>query len=176
MKRAFGMLGALGLGASLVYLMDPTRGPRRRQRIKVRATSAAHQAQRAMRRARSEVTHRIGDVVSQTQRFRRADTPSESARVGEPVGANAGAAALYSGDDPQAVRELPIENVIPEIARRVRRLSPAARFALACAGLGLFMMAKRRGGLMALPLGLIAASMLSRGATPRWNWGRMRLG
>jgi hypothetical protein len=43
MKRMLALLGTLGLGAGLAYLLDPEQGARRRARVRDKAVSARRQ-------------------------------------------------------------------------------------------------------------------------------------
>jgi hypothetical protein len=241
MNASLKMIGALGVGMGLMYLMDPTAGARRRSRIAGRATAVTKRARRAAGKRGRDLSHRMSGFVHEARRRfdgrEQVDDPTLVERVrsqmghvvshphavhvdahngrvtltgdvlAEEVGTlvevvggvrgvhqvdnllrvhsdTTGVSALQGGRPPGQRRghahsleaSGALRETLPAVARAARRvLSPMAALAPGWAGLGLFMLAQRRGGMAALPLGLIGASLMSRGVTPRWSWAGMVL-
>jgi hypothetical protein len=59
MNKGLAMLGALGLGAGLMYLLDEDRGRRRRARIRDKANRALHDTRRSMRITARDFRNRV---------------------------------------------------------------------------------------------------------------------
>ena len=59
MNKGLAMLGALGLGAGLMYLLDTDRGRRRRARLRDKATHALNESRRSMRITAQDFRNRV---------------------------------------------------------------------------------------------------------------------
>lgn len=83
------LLGGLGLGAGLLYLLDPGRGNRRRAAIRGQCTRAAHKTAAAIGTTSRDLGNRSRGLLSQfTSLFKRgeADAPVLEARVHSKLG------------------------------------------------------------------------------------------
>jgi uncharacterized membrane protein len=141
------ILGAAGIGAALMYFLDPDRGARRRALVRDKVKHAAHVTSDSANTARRDIANRTRGVIA---RVRRGSN-------GEPMQDNLVESHADERETP-GNRELDIlqENWSP--ATRV--LSGAAGGILALYG------AQRRDGLGAA-LGLAGLALLARGATNR---------
>jgi osmotically-inducible protein OsmY len=71
-------IGALGLGAGLMYLLDPDRGNRRRALIRDQAVHLAHKTSDALGTAATDISNRVRGLVAETQaRFRHEEVPDD---------------------------------------------------------------------------------------------------
>jgi uncharacterized membrane protein len=66
MKRGFSILGALGIGAGLMYLFDPQFGNRRRSLIRDQATSLLRQSDTFIEKAGRDIRNRARGVLAET--------------------------------------------------------------------------------------------------------------
>jgi hypothetical protein len=66
-KQNLTLLGGIGIGAALMYFLDPKRGPRRRHLVKDRATSVIRNGRWQLRKATQDVKHRAFGVVHEVQ-------------------------------------------------------------------------------------------------------------
>jgi len=66
MKRGFSILGALGIGAGLMYFLDPQVGNRRRSLIRDRATSVLNQSDRFIEKAGRDIRNRTRGLLAET--------------------------------------------------------------------------------------------------------------
>lgn len=66
MKRGFSILGALGIGAGLMYLFDPQFGNRRRSLIRDQASSLLNQSDTFIEKAGRDIRNRARGVLAET--------------------------------------------------------------------------------------------------------------
>lgn len=66
MKRGFSLLGALGIGAGLMYLFDPQFGNRRRSLIRDQAVSLLNRSDMFVEKAARDVRNRARGVLAET--------------------------------------------------------------------------------------------------------------
>ena len=64
MKKELSLVGGLGLGAGLMYLLDPDRGARRRAVIRDQFVHASHQARREFERTIHDLDNRTQGVLA----------------------------------------------------------------------------------------------------------------
>ena len=78
MNRAMWLVGGLGLGTGLMYLLDPAQGQRRRSRMQSRARRARHRLEDALDRGTTSLGSRAHDLATTSRGWiRRAEaTPS----------------------------------------------------------------------------------------------------
>ncbi len=62
------LLGGIGLGAGLMYMLDPDRGRRRRALVRDQLTSASNRASKALGRASRDLSNRAQGVVAQARK------------------------------------------------------------------------------------------------------------
>lgn len=70
-------LSTAGLGAGLMYLLDPNRGRRRRAQLRNRMTAAVHQLQDAADTTWRDVRHRAYGTVAEARSLVRRDQPAD---------------------------------------------------------------------------------------------------
>lgn len=75
MTRKWTMLIGTGMGAGLMYLFDPDRGPARRARLRDRYTSAVRAAQQATDTANTDLLHRAQGWTQFARSFLASDVP-----------------------------------------------------------------------------------------------------
>jgi gas vesicle protein len=92
-----GAVGALALGAGLMFLLDPSQGRRRRALIRDKAVSSAHQAQRYA----SSTGRHLGNKAQGWA----AEARSMASQAGEKIGDAKDAVTKKMGDAKDAVKE-----------------------------------------------------------------------
>ena len=76
MNKKIALLGGLGLGAALMYLLDPDRGGRRRAAIREKAEGAANKAGEYAEKMSQDIRDRASEVVAEAKAiFNGADNP-----------------------------------------------------------------------------------------------------
>jgi hypothetical protein len=65
MKIGTALVSGLGLGAGLMYLFDPDRGPRRRARIRSTVAAAQHRSTSAFGKAARDLNNRTAGVIAE---------------------------------------------------------------------------------------------------------------
>ncbi|MBA3438628.1 MAG: hypothetical protein H0T92_02000 [Pyrinomonadaceae bacterium] len=63
------LLGGIGLGAMLMYMLDPDKGRRRRALVRDQITSASHRASKALRRTSRDLSNRAQGVVAEARKM-----------------------------------------------------------------------------------------------------------
>jgi hypothetical protein len=95
-NTGFAILLAAGIGAGAMYLLDPSRGRRRRRLIADKLTSVAHRTSDALgAHGRDLANHARGLAASARRPFRRSD--ADDAVVSERVRAELGRVVSYPG-------------------------------------------------------------------------------
>lgn len=69
MKNSTAILGALGLGAGIMYFLDPERGRRRRVMVADKALHLSKKLDREARRKAADVRNRVNGLVIETEKF-----------------------------------------------------------------------------------------------------------
>jgi len=70
------VLGAIGLGAGLMYILDPERGRRRRAVARDKVTSAFNRTGRAISKKSRDLSNRAYGLAAETGAFFRRDNQS----------------------------------------------------------------------------------------------------
>src|SRR5918996_1274455 len=65
MNRQLALLGGIGLGATLMYLVDPDRGKRRRARMRDKLSSVTHKAPDAISATARDISNRMRGLAAQ---------------------------------------------------------------------------------------------------------------
>src|SRR5215216_5482946 len=65
MSKELALLGGVGLGAALMYSLDPDRGRRRRARVRDKVLSAAHRAPDAIGTTARDVRNRARGLAAE---------------------------------------------------------------------------------------------------------------
>jgi uncharacterized membrane protein len=89
MKKAVSILSAAGLGAGLMFLLDPDRGNRRRAMMRDKAVHAANVMVAGVSRVWRDATNRSRGMLAERARFFRRETPDDrtlAARVRSEMG------------------------------------------------------------------------------------------
>lgn len=77
MNKKIALLGGLGIGAALMYLLDPDRGRGRRELIREKAEGAANKAGEYAEKMSQDIRDRASEVVAEAKAiFKGADNPS----------------------------------------------------------------------------------------------------
>src|SRR5690606_21683499 len=66
-NTALGLIGGLGLGAGLMYILDPDRGNRRRARARDKVMKTYHTAEKAFGTAKRDISNRASGVVAEAK-------------------------------------------------------------------------------------------------------------
>lgn len=91
--------GAAGVGAGLMYLLDPDRGARRRALVRDKSVHAAHRAGELLDKGKRDLTYRMRGFAAEARSLTRREHPSDTLLV-ERVRAKLGRAVSH----PHAVR------------------------------------------------------------------------
>jgi hypothetical protein len=76
--RTFGILvGGLGLGAALMYVLDPERGKRRRALVRDKALSGAHKAGDRLAARSRDLKNRARGVAAEVKALTKSDEPDD---------------------------------------------------------------------------------------------------
>lgn len=67
MNKKIALIGGLGLGAALMYLLDPDRGERRRAVIREKAEGAANKAGEYAEKMSQDIRDRASEVVAEAK-------------------------------------------------------------------------------------------------------------
>ncbi|MBI1899243.1 MAG: SRPBCC family protein [Acidobacteria bacterium] len=81
MNRQWSLIGGIGLGAGLMYLLDPDRGRRRRAGVRDKVARAIHVSRDALDTTRRDFAHRVQGVGSITRRLLRSQQPDDDVLV-----------------------------------------------------------------------------------------------
>lgn len=77
MNKKIALIGGLGLGAALMYLLDPDRGGQRRAVIREKAEGAANKAGEYAEKMSQDIRDRASEVVAEAKAiFKGVDNPS----------------------------------------------------------------------------------------------------
>jgi hypothetical protein len=71
MNKAIWLVGGIGLGTGLMYILDPTQGPRRRSRMQSRARRARYQLEEALDRSTASLGSRARDLATTSRSWLR---------------------------------------------------------------------------------------------------------
>jgi uncharacterized membrane protein len=78
MNKSLSLIGGIGLGAGLMYLLDPDRGNRRRALARDKVAHAAKKVGVAVETTARDVQHRTRGVVAETKKlFRKEEAPDD---------------------------------------------------------------------------------------------------
>lgn len=78
MNKKIALIGGLGLGAALMYLLDPDRGRDRRELIREKAEGAANKAGEYAEKMSQDIRDRASEVVAEAKAiFKGVDNPSD---------------------------------------------------------------------------------------------------
>lgn len=119
-------LAGLGLGAGLVYFLDPQGGNRRRARVRDKLTHAAHEAGDAARTTSRDLTQRLQGVAAEA-RARLTREEVEDARLVERVRAKLGRHVSHPRAIDAEARDGRVTLRGPILEREARRLVAAVR-------------------------------------------------
>ena len=89
MNRGLTLLGGIGIGAALMYVLDPDRGRRRRALTRDKLTRTAHKLGDGLGKASRDLRNRAQGLVAETRlRFAAEEVPDETlvARVRSALG------------------------------------------------------------------------------------------
>ena len=84
----------VGMGAGLMFVMDPARGRSRRSRARDRLASTVHQSEAALDTASRDLGHRLRGAVAEVRSALRSDRPSDDV-VAERVRAKLGRVSAH---------------------------------------------------------------------------------
>ncbi|HKO35187.1 MAG TPA: YtxH domain-containing protein [Pyrinomonadaceae bacterium] len=77
MNKKIALIGGLGIGAALMYLLDPDRGRGRRELIREKAEGAANKAGEYAEKMSQDIRDRASEVVAEAKAiFKGVDNPS----------------------------------------------------------------------------------------------------
>jgi uncharacterized membrane protein len=93
-RTGFAALGCVGLGAGLMYVLDPDRGKRRRAALRDRAVHAASCSRHALDKTAHDLNHRVRGLVVARSARRATPPPTDDVLV-ERVRARLGRVAAY---------------------------------------------------------------------------------
>src|SRR5688500_2666263 len=78
MNKKIALIGGLGLGAALMYLLDPDRGRGRRELIREKAEGAANKAGEYAEKMSQDIRDRASEVVAEAKAiFKGVDNRSD---------------------------------------------------------------------------------------------------
>lgn len=78
MNKKIALIGGLGIGAALMYLLDPDRGRGRRELIREKAEGAANKAGEYAEKMSQDIRDRASEVVAEAKAiFKGVDNPSD---------------------------------------------------------------------------------------------------
>jgi uncharacterized membrane protein len=80
-NRGWNVLAGIGLGAGLMYLLDPTRGKRRRKLLRDRTISVVHGAQQAIGKTARDVSQRAQGLAAEATHKIARDQPADEVLV-----------------------------------------------------------------------------------------------
>jgi uncharacterized membrane protein len=125
-KSGAAILGGVGLGAALMYFLDPAQGRRRRRLVLDRASRAFNVAGRAIGTTATDVRHRAGGMVAETRsRMRGGEAPDDL--LVDRVRSAIGRVVSHPGSIEVAASEGRVTLSGPVLLREERRLLTTAR-------------------------------------------------
>lgn len=96
MNKKIALLGGLGLGAALMYLLDPDRGGQRRAVIREKAEGAANKAGEYAETMSRDIRDRASEVVAEAKAiFKGGDNPSDAYAEADDASSSQGAPAPF---------------------------------------------------------------------------------
>jgi osmotically-inducible protein OsmY len=121
MKRRGAALIGAGLGAGVMYFLDPERGKRRRALLRDKSLHLLHEGSDSLDVAARGLSHRVHGLYAKARsRFTR--TPIPDAILQDRVRSRIGHLVSHPGSIEVAVREGRVRLEGPVLAREVRRL------------------------------------------------------
>lgn len=129
MAKTFAWIKGAGIGAGLMYLFDPERGPQRRARLRDRATSLAHSAKRGLEGGNRDLRQRLRglthDVSQRLQPTPHVDDTTLNARVRAALGhvvSNAHALQTEAADGRVRLRGPVLVDEVPPLMAAIWRI------------------------------------------------------
>jgi uncharacterized membrane protein len=126
MNKALQTCAALGLGAGLMYYLDPNAGRRRRARLKDAATGALHEGEHFLESATRDLNNRAHGMVAETQAAFRTEQASDEV-LAERVRAGLGRLATHPHSIQVTVRDARVTLTGRIITSEVRPLVQGVR-------------------------------------------------
>jgi uncharacterized membrane protein/CBS domain-containing protein/uncharacterized protein YwbE len=83
MKKSVSLLGALGVGAGLMYLLDPDKGKRRRAGLRDRAVRLSNEASRQINKKGANLRNQFQGVWFEAERIFENETPTDEQLEGK---------------------------------------------------------------------------------------------
>ncbi|HET9530117.1 MAG TPA: BON domain-containing protein, partial [Blastocatellia bacterium] len=81
MNKGLGLISGIGLGAGLMYILDPDRGNRRRALMRDKVSRAANRMGDAIETTARDMSHRAHGVMAETKNILSKDQPEDDVLV-----------------------------------------------------------------------------------------------
>jgi osmotically-inducible protein OsmY len=81
MNKGLSLIGGIGLGAALMYILDPDRGNRRRALMRDKMARAANKMGDAIETSARDISHRARGTIAETKNLLVNDEPSDDVLV-----------------------------------------------------------------------------------------------